>query len=70
VYERGVGITQACGSGACAIGAAATERGLWPAARPMEVRLLGGTLAITVEVDGTIWMEGEAMRVFIGEVSL
>jgi diaminopimelate epimerase len=47
VWERGVGETQACGTGATAVGAAAVRLGL--ATSPVTVRLLGGDLLIEVE---------------------
>lgn len=53
VWERGVGETQACGTGATAVGAACVRLGL--ACSPVRVRLLGGDLLI--EVQGP---EGEA----------
>jgi diaminopimelate epimerase len=46
VWERGVGETQACGTGATAVGAAAVRLGL--ASSPVTVRLLGGDLVIEV----------------------
>jgi diaminopimelate epimerase len=70
VHERGVGVTKACGSGACAVGVAAIERGLWSAGRPMIVRLPGGPLMIEVDADGQIHQEGEAIRVFVGQMEL
>jgi diaminopimelate epimerase len=70
VFERGDGITLACGSGATAIGAAAVAHGLWPKQEPMEIRLPGGTLQVTVRESGEVDMEGEAVRVFTGEVDL
>lgn len=70
VWERGDGITLACGSGACAVGAAAVARGHWKPGLPMTVQLPGGALLITVGIDGEIVMEGEAVRVFAGEVAL
>ena len=42
VWERGAGLTQACGTGACATAVAAIRSGL--VERPVEVRLPGGTL--------------------------
>jgi diaminopimelate epimerase len=69
VHERGAGITQACGSGACAVGVCAVRRGLWPEGSPMTVRLLGGPLTIRVDAGShNIHMEGEAQFVFAGEV--
>ena len=47
VWERGVGETQACGTGATAVGAAAVRLGL--ATSPVTVRLLGGELVIEVD---------------------
>jgi diaminopimelate epimerase len=49
VWERGVGETQACGTGATAVGAAAVRMGL--ASSPVVVHLLGGDLVIEVEQD-------------------
>ena len=46
VYERGVGLTQACGTGACAVAAAAAGWGLAP--EQVRVHQPGGTAAITV----------------------
>lgn len=68
VYERGAGITQACGSGACAVAAAAVRRGLRSVDHPIEVYLPGGALRIVVRADGLIEMQGEAIRVFTGVV--
>jgi diaminopimelate epimerase len=50
VWERGVGETQACGTGATAVGAACVRLGL--AASPVLVRLLGGDLIIEVDDGG------------------
>jgi diaminopimelate epimerase len=71
VWERGVGITEACGTGACATVAAAVDRGLVPAATAVEVRLPGGSLTITVPGDrkrGVI-MRGPCRQVFSGVVA-
>jgi diaminopimelate epimerase len=69
VWERGVGITQACGTGACAVAVAAVRRGL--AERKMDIELDGGTLNLEWrESDGHILMTGPATLVFKGELSL
>ncbi|MEE8408862.1 MAG: diaminopimelate epimerase [Myxococcota bacterium] len=68
VHERGVGLTEACGSAACALGAAAVRKGLWGPSKPMQVRLPGGNLTISVDASGRVTMEGPAVRVFEGEV--
>jgi diaminopimelate epimerase len=67
VCERGAGWTQACGTGACAAAVAAVETGRTERARPLRVRLPGGTLTVTVgEEDERVLMRGPARYVFSG----
>ncbi len=69
VWERGVGVTQACGSGACAVAVAAHRRGL--TGRKVEVVLDGGSLFIEMrEGDEHVLMTGPATLAFQGEVDL
>lgn len=69
VYERGVGYTLACGTGACASVAAATKQNLVDAGIPITVKLPGGELTITLEKDfSKIWMEGSVELVFEGKI--
>ncbi len=69
VWERGAGITQACGTGACAVAVAAHRRELTDA--KVEVELDGGVLAIEIrEGDGHVVMTGPAVLSFRGEVEL
>ncbi len=70
VWERGCGITMACGTGACASVFAAAKKGLCPVGEPVEVKLDGGSLFITVDETDAVTMEGPAVAVFSGEVSL
>jgi len=63
VWERGVGETLACGSGAAAAVAAAHKRGL--TGPKVSVSLPGGTLEVEI-VDGDAWIEGPAVEVFSG----
>ena len=70
VWERGSGITLACGTGACASVAAAVNRGLCPQDEPITVRLDGGALQITVQASGEVLMCGPATTVYEGEVAL
>lgn len=65
VWERGVGLTQACGTGACATAVAAIRRGL--ARSPVRVRLPGGALVISWKNGGSIRMQGPTTYVFAGE---
>lgn len=67
VWERGSGVTMACGTGACASTAAAVARGLCERNVPVSVRLDGGTLHITVADDNSIRMTGPAKFVYEGE---
>ena len=65
-WERGAGLTQACGTGACASAVIAIRRKLVES--PVEVRLPGGTLTIAWQPGGTIRMSGPATHVFDGEL--
>jgi diaminopimelate epimerase len=56
VWERGAGLTRACGSGACAAAVAAVRRGL--TGRRVTVTLPGGDLTIDWRDDGHVWMTG------------
>ena len=71
VWERGVGFTQACGTGACACAVAAVETGRAPRNQPIEVLLPGGSLIIRVGERGErLSMTGPARHVFDGSVEL
>lgn len=63
VWERGAGVTLACGSGACAVGVAAHLRGL--TGRCVRVTVDGGELEIDWRDDG-VWMTGPVAHVFDG----
>ena len=65
VWERGAGLTRACGTGACATAVAAVRRKL--ASGPVTVSLPGGDLVIDWAPGGTIRMTGPATHVFDGE---
>ena len=64
VWERGVGLTRACGTGACATAVAAMRRGLVD--RLVTVTLPGGNLVIEWKSDDRILMSGPAKTSFIG----
>ena len=66
VWERGSGITMACGTGACASAAAAVKAGFCDS--PLIVRLDGGELNIEILLDGSARMTGPAVTVAECEV--
>lgn len=70
VWERGSGITSACGTGACAAAAAAAAKGFCEYLQPIQVRLDGGYLEITVAEDGSVTMLGPAETVYEGETAI
>lgn len=69
VWERGSGETLACGTGACAAAAAAVANGFCTANQDIRVRLQGGELIISL-ADETVYMTGDAVEVFSGEIAL
>ena len=69
VWERGVGRTLACGTGACAVAVVACETERAPFSDPITVVLPGGALDVTVTPETReVRMRGPARRVFSGEV--
>ena len=67
VWERGSGITMACGTGTCATVAAAIEKGYCDYDTPVLVDLDGGQLCIEIKQDKTVFMTGTAEFVYDGE---
>ncbi len=67
VWERGSGVTMACGTGSCASVAAAVRHEYCRANSPVSVVLDGGTLVIKVDESGEVLMSGPAAFVFEGE---
>lgn len=71
VWERGCGVTQACGTGACATTVAAVLTERVDAGREVRVNLPGGPLYILVPADlSQVYMRGPAERVFDGTLAL
>jgi diaminopimelate epimerase len=66
VWERGAGVTLACGSGACATAVAAHLRGL--TGRKVRLDMDGGVLWVDWRDDG-VWLTGPVAHVFDGVVS-
>ncbi len=71
VWERGSGLTSACGTGACATAVAACLDGKSEPGTMIQVTLPGGPLHITVDKDySTVYMRGPATHVFDAEADL
>ncbi|MSQ11962.1 MAG: diaminopimelate epimerase [Dehalococcoidia bacterium] len=62
VWERGSGETMACGTGACAIGVAARLHGLTD--ETVDITLPGGTLRVSWDGKGEVFLEGPVAKVF------
>jgi diaminopimelate epimerase len=69
VWERGTGITKACGSGACATFVAARTLGLIKN-NYCDITLEGGKLYISSDKNCDIYMNGEATFVFSGSIEI
>jgi diaminopimelate epimerase len=67
-WERGAGLTRACGTGACAtaVAAIASKR----ASSPVRVTMPGGSLTIAWEPGASVLMRGAATHVFSGELDM
>jgi len=70
VWERGIGETAACGTGACAVAVAAVENGLCNPDADIDVQLPGGTLVVRYEKDGQVWLTGDAVTDFEGTIEI
>ncbi len=67
-YERGVGETDACGTGACA--SAFATREIVKGNNEIQVKMRGGNLSIRIDEEQQIFMSGPARQVFDGEIML
>ena len=67
-WERGVGLTMACGTGAVACATVAIRNGM--AASPVELLVPGGRLVVEWNGGGIAYLTGPAVRVFDTEVDL
>ncbi|MDZ7841724.1 MAG: diaminopimelate epimerase [Gammaproteobacteria bacterium] len=69
VYERGVGETLACGSGACAAAVAGIQLGKLD--NRVQVQVQGGLISVNWQGEGyPVWMSGPATTVFEGRIDL
>jgi diaminopimelate epimerase len=70
VWERGSGITMACGTGACAAVVAATLNHYVDKHFPITVQLPGGKLTISWDENDHVWKRGEAAYICHGELAI
>ena len=70
VWERGSGITMACGTGTCASVMAAIRKGYCKYNTPVTVHLDGGNLVIEIKEDNRVFMTGPAEFVYEGETEI
>lgn len=70
VWERGADETMACGTGACAVVAALTRRGVMAMGQPITVSLRGGDLVITCTEQFEILMTGSASVAYRGTIEI
>jgi diaminopimelate epimerase len=69
VFERGVGETLSCGTGACAAAvASARRRGVGPGGRRIRVDVPGGSVGVTWHPDGSVELDGPTQLVARGEI--
>jgi diaminopimelate epimerase len=68
VYERGVGETLACGTGACAAVAVGVDRGWLDS--DVQVQVKGGVLSVHWSPGESVWLTGPAQRAFQGSVDI
>jgi len=69
VWERGSGATLGCGTGACAAAVAATLNGFCKKNTDIRVRLPGGEVIVNY-TDETVFLTGDAVKVFEGAVKI
>ncbi len=69
VHERGSGETYACGTGACAVAAAAIKNGYARENEEIVIRMRGGDLIVKITQENT-YLTGEAALVFVGEIDI
>ena len=70
VWERGIGETAACGTGACAVAVAAVENGLCTRDADIDLHLPGGVLVVRYEKNGQVWLTGDAQTDFEGKIEI
>ena len=70
VWERGIGETVACGTGACAAAVLAVENGLCARDADILIHMPGGDLMVRYDRDSHVWLTGDAVTDFEGTVEV
>ncbi len=70
VWERGSGETLACGTGACAVAVASVINGICLKNEEITIQAKGGELKVQWKENNTIYLSGNAVKVFDGEIKM
>ena len=70
VWERGSGETLACGTGACAAAVASVVNGVCQKNMDIKIQARGGELSVKWHEDDNVYLSGEAVEVFKGEIRM
>ena len=68
VWERGSGETLACGTGACAVAVASVINGLCSKNKEIKIRAKGGMLSVNWHENDNVYLSGNAVNVFQGDI--
>ncbi len=70
VWERGSGETLACGTGACAVAVSSIINGLCEKSKEIKIHARGGVLSVRWHEDDNVYLTGETVEVFTGEIKM
>lgn len=70
VWERGSGETLACGTGACAVAVASVINGICRRNEKIKIQVRGGNLSVEWQENDNVYLTGEAVEVFTGEIKM
>ncbi len=70
VWERGSGETLACGTGACAVAVASVINGICSKNEDIKIHTKGGTLTVKWHKNDNVYLSGNAVKVFTGEIKM
>jgi diaminopimelate epimerase len=67
IYERGVGYSEACGSGVMALTQLFHDQGVLPVGKKIQISMPGGSAIAWMTVDGKLALQADVNCVFSGE---